>query len=86
MAQKKKGLIEPTVGERPEFIDDVGLSGWLDDMDDASGSAFRNPEKIIPWLRQFFTENFGQNLLTQQERCRREYESDELKRKQKVTA
>ncbi len=75
MAQAKKPLIEPTVGERPKIIDDVYLEGLIDILDEQVVTCFSNEDEAFLWLKAFFTENFGQNLPTQAERITRQQEA-----------
>lgn len=70
-----KDLEKPEVGEEPKFFDDNALEGFLHDIDEAAGSAFENPDEAVAYLKDFFIRNFGKNLITQEERCRRQQEA-----------
>lgn len=80
----KKDLEKPEVGEEPKFIDTNALKCFILEIDDAAGTAFENPDEAVLYLKDFFTRNFGQNLPTQTERCKRQREAKEAKLKQKV--
>lgn len=72
----KKDLEKPEVGEEPKFIDANALECFIEEIDDAAGTAFENPDEAVVYLRDFFTRNFGQNLPTQAVRIRREREAE----------
>lgn len=83
----KKDLEKPEMGKEPKFKDDNALECFIEHIDEAAGSAFENPDEAVAYLKDFFTRNFGKNLITQEERCRRQQEAKrqrEAELKQKV--
>ncbi len=78
----KKDLKKPEVGEEPKFRDDLALECFLENIDEMA-SSFDNPDEAVAYLKDFFTRNFGQNLITFDERCRRQQEA-KLKREAKL--
>lgn len=83
----KKDLEKPEVGKEPKFRDDLALECFLENIDEMAGDAFDNPDEAVAYLKDFFSRNFGQNLITFDERCDRQQEAKrkrEAKLKQKV--